>query len=106
MVREPAYAHTLDHHHPVVAFEAVRAPAGNLVGEEGDGMSYSYEWFRFGRFMVAARCVGAAGRVLDEATAFATRRTVGEPDHRAPAGRADRKRPRRATRNATRDAAW
>ena len=40
-------------------------------------MSYSYAWFRFERFMVAARCVGAADRLLAEATAFACDRIVG-----------------------------
>jgi acyl-CoA dehydrogenase len=77
VVRNPAYSHTLDHHHPVVAFEDVRVPAANRIGEEGDGMTFSYAWFRFERFMVAARCVGAAGRLLDEATAFAAGRVVG-----------------------------
>ena len=35
-------------------------PATHLVGAEGDGMSFAYEWFRFERLMVAARCLGAA----------------------------------------------
>ena len=34
-------------------------------------MSFVYEWFRFERLMVAARCLGAAERLVDEATAFA-----------------------------------
>ena len=34
-------------------------------------MSFVYEWFRFERLMVAARCLGAAERLIDEATAFA-----------------------------------
>jgi acyl-CoA dehydrogenase len=76
VVRTPAYSHTFAHHHPIVAFEGVRVPAANLVGEEGDGMSYSYEWFRFERMMVAARCLGAAERLIEEATAFANERIV------------------------------
>lgn len=76
VVRTPAYSHTIAHHHPIVAFEAVRVPAGHLVGEEGGGMSYAYEWFRFERFMVAARCLGAAERLIDEATRFARERIV------------------------------
>ena len=59
------------HHHPILAFEGVRVPASNLVGEEGGGMAFAYEWFRFERFMVAARCLGAAERLVEEATAFA-----------------------------------
>jgi alkylation response protein AidB-like acyl-CoA dehydrogenase len=77
VVRTPAYSHTIGHHHPIVAFEDVRVPAANLVGAEGDGMAFAYEWFRFERLMVAARCLGAAGRLVDEMTAFATARVVG-----------------------------
>jgi alkylation response protein AidB-like acyl-CoA dehydrogenase len=80
VVRTPAYTHTISHHHPIVAFEDVRVPAANLVGAEGDGMAFAYEWFRFERLMVAARCVGAAERLTAEMTAFATaRRAGGQP---------------------------
>ena len=48
-------------------------PAAHLVGAEGDGMTFAYEWFRFERLMVAARCLGAAERLVEEATAFAQR---------------------------------
>ncbi|HEV2362383.1 MAG TPA: acyl-CoA dehydrogenase family protein [Acidimicrobiales bacterium] len=76
VVRVPEYSHTIAHHHPVVAFEGVRVPESHLVGAEGGGMNFAYEWFRFERFMVAARCVGAAERLLEEATAFARERVV------------------------------
>ena len=77
VVRTPAYTHTISHHHPIVAFEDVRVPAGSLVGAEGDGMSFAYEWFRFERLMVAARCLGAAERLIAEMTAFAAERQAG-----------------------------
>jgi len=77
VVRTPQYSHTIGHHHPIVAFEDVRVPAANLVGAEGDGMAFAYEWFRFERMMVAARCLGAAGRLTAEMTAFASARVVG-----------------------------
>ncbi|WP_432476445.1 acyl-CoA dehydrogenase family protein [Nocardioides sp. GXQ0305] len=77
VVRTPAYTHTIAHHHPVVAFEDVRVPATQLVGSEGDGMSFAYEWFRFERLMVAARCLGAAERLVDEMSAFAAGRQIG-----------------------------
>jgi len=77
VVRTPAYSHTISHHHPIVAFENVRVPAANLVGAEGDGMTFAYEWFRFERLMVAARCLGAAGRLTEEMTAFAATRRAG-----------------------------
>ena len=76
VVRTPAYSHTISHHHPIVAFRDVRVPAAHLVGAEGDGMSFAYEWFRFERLMVAARCVGAAERLVTEMTAFAAERQV------------------------------
>jgi alkylation response protein AidB-like acyl-CoA dehydrogenase len=77
VVRTPAYSHTISHHHPIVRFEAVRVPTANLVGAEGDGMKFAYEWFRFERMMVAARCLGAAQRLVEEMTSFATGRAVG-----------------------------
>ena len=80
VVRIPAYSHTISHEHPIVCFTDVRVPAANLVGAEGDGMTFSYEWFRFERLMVAARCLGAAQRLTAEMTAFAgERRSGGRP---------------------------
>ena len=78
VVRTPAYSHTMgrSHHHPIVAFEDVRVPASQLVGAEGDGMSFAYEWFRFERLMVAARCLGGADRLVAEMTTFAAQRRV------------------------------
>jgi alkylation response protein AidB-like acyl-CoA dehydrogenase len=77
VVRTPAYTHTIAHHHPIVAFEDVRVPATQLIGNEGDGMSFVYEWFRYERLMIGARCLGAAERLVDEMTAFAMQRRVG-----------------------------
>jgi acyl-CoA dehydrogenase len=77
VVRTPEYSHTISHHHPIIAFDDVRVPASHLVGGEGDGMTFSYEWFRFERLMVAARCLGAAERLIEEANAFARERIVG-----------------------------
>jgi acyl-CoA dehydrogenase len=80
VVRTPAYSHTIAHHHPIVAFQDVRVPAGQLVGAEGDGMRFAYEWFRYERLMIAARALGAAERLIEEATAFAGgRRAYGRP---------------------------
>ncbi len=65
VVRTPAYTHTFAHHHPIVAFEDVRVPASQLIGSEAAGMSFVYEWFRYERLMIGARCLGrgrAAGR--------------------------------------------
>jgi alkylation response protein AidB-like acyl-CoA dehydrogenase len=37
-------------------------------------MSFSHAWFRYERLMIAARCCGAAERLIEEATAFAEER--------------------------------
>ena len=74
LVREPRYTHTFPDSHAVVAFDGVRVPASQLIGAEGDGMAFTYAWFRYERLMIAARCCGAAERLIDEATAFAKER--------------------------------
>ena len=80
VVRTPQYTHTISHEHPIVAFESVRIPPSQMVGSEGDGMGFAYEWFRFERLMVASRCLGGAARLIDETTAFAKQRIVnGKP---------------------------
>ena len=80
LVREPAYTHTYPDTHAIVAFDDARVPAWHLVGEEGDGLEFTYEWFRYERLMIAARCCGAAERLIEEATAFAKERVqFGEP---------------------------
>ena len=76
VVRTPAYTHTFAHHHPIVAFEDVRVSADQLVGAEGGGMGFAYEWFRYERLMIAARCLGAAERLVEETTAFAKERII------------------------------
>lgn len=70
-VRTPAYTHTYAAHHPILAFEDVRVPEANLVGREGAGLDFAYEWFRYERLMIAARCCGAAERLIEEASSFA-----------------------------------
>jgi acyl-CoA dehydrogenase len=83
VVRTPMYSHTYAHHHPIIAFDDVRVPATNLIGKEGEGMHFIHEWFRYERLMIAARCCGAAERLITEATEFASKReafghTIGE----------------------------
>jgi acyl-CoA dehydrogenase len=76
VVRTPPYSHTYAHHHAELAFEDARVPAANLVGAEGDGMHFAYEWFRYERLMIAARSLGAMERLIEEATAFARDRSA------------------------------
>jgi len=39
-------------------------------------MAFTYDWFRYERLMIAARCCGAAARLIDEATSFARQRPM------------------------------
>ena len=73
-VRTPLFSHTFDSHHPIYKFHDVFIPDENLIGSEEDGMSYSLAWFRRERLMIAARCCGAAARLIEEATEFAQAR--------------------------------
>ena len=73
-IRVPEYSHTYGHHHWEMKFTDVRVPAENLVGTEGEGMGFSHAWFRYERLMIAARCCGAAERLITEATTFAEER--------------------------------
>jgi len=75
-VRTPLFSHTFDSHHPIYKFHDVFIPEENLIGNEGDGMSFSLAWFRRERLMIAARCCGAAARLIEEATEFAKERKV------------------------------
>ena len=77
VVRTPHYSHHIADEHPIVSFTDVRVPVSHLVGAEGEGMTFTQDWFRFERLMVAARCVGAGQRLVDEMTEFARHRTVG-----------------------------
>ena len=104
-VRSPAYTHSYRHHHPILRFDRVRVPAANRIGAEGQGMGFIHAWFRRERLMIAARCCGAAERLIEAATAFAAERKIGgEPMAPVPAGPGDAGRQRgRAARRAAGD---
>ena len=80
MIANPPFSHTYAAHHPTFKFNNVRIPANQRVGKPGDGMAYTHSWFRHERLMIGARSCGAAARLIEEATAFASERIVnGEP---------------------------
>lgn len=76
LVRTPAFSHTYLAHHPIYRFQDVIVPGENRIGAEGDGMTYARSWFRRERLMIAARCCGAAQRLITEATDFAGGRMI------------------------------
>ena len=73
IVRTPGFLHDpyLDHH-PEIVFRQCRVPEANRIPEGGeDGAK---EWFTVERLFIAARCCGAAQRLLDLAAAYAQER--------------------------------
>jgi acyl-CoA dehydrogenase len=63
-------SHTAD-----VVFENVRVPAENLIGgQEGQGFKTAMKVLDKARLTIAAVCVGAAERLLDDALAYAMER--------------------------------
>ena len=80
MTANPLFGHTFASHHPTYQFTQVRVPAANRIGKEGAGMDYTRSWFRRERLMIAARCCGAAARLIELASEFAQKRVVsGQP---------------------------
>ena len=76
VIANPLFSHTYAAHHPTYRFTDVLVPAENRIGEEGSGMEFTRSWFRHERMMIAARCCGAAARLLEEATEFAQNRDI------------------------------
>ncbi|MGC3983872.1 MAG: acyl-CoA dehydrogenase family protein [Pseudorhodoferax sp.] len=69
-------AHTAD-----VTFDNVRVPAENIIGgKEGQGFKTAMKVLEKGRIHIAAICVGAAERMLEDALKYAMeRRQFGQP---------------------------
>ncbi len=63
-----------------LVFEDVRVPARNVLGEVGDGYRLAMDWIIRGRYLIPARAIGAAERLLQMAVEYAnTRVTFGRP---------------------------
>lgn len=69
-----------------VAYQDVRVPVGNLLGERGSGLPYTLATLDGGRVSIGALSVGLAQAALDEALKYAKeRQTFGQPiaEHQA-----------------------
>jgi alkylation response protein AidB-like acyl-CoA dehydrogenase len=61
-----------------LVFDDVRVPARNVLGEVGQGFVLGMEWIGRGRYLIPARALGAAERLLQMAIDYAnTRETFG-----------------------------
>jgi acyl-CoA dehydrogenase len=75
------YIHTMGEWGPAsLIFENVRVPEENILGELGKGFALGMKWIGQGRWVIPARAVGAAERLLQMGIDYAkTRVTFGKP---------------------------
>ena len=63
-----------------LVFEDVRVPAASVLGEVGKGFELAMQWIRQGRYLIPARAVGSAERLLQMAIDYAKIRvSMGRP---------------------------
>ncbi|MFC0273671.1 acyl-CoA dehydrogenase family protein [Metabacillus herbersteinensis] len=75
------YIHTMGEWGPAaLVFDNVRVPEENILGEVNGGYKLGLEWIGFARWIVGARAVGAAERLLQMAIDYSKEReTFGKP---------------------------
>src|SRR5207253_224175 len=57
-------------------FENLEIPAGNLIGEEGQGFKYILDGLNAERTLIAAECIGDGYWFIDKVTAYTKERVV------------------------------
>jgi acyl-CoA dehydrogenase len=63
-----------------LAFDDMKVPVENMIGEEGQGMTLAQGWITSGRLFQASRSLGVAQRCIELATSYAKQRvTFGKP---------------------------
>lgn len=74
IARLPRFMTRTEDEHPEVMFENCRVPRGQVLGAVGGADAVTRAWFREERLHIAARCLGAAQRLLEEAREWARTR--------------------------------
>lgn len=72
--RSPQFMTRTEDEHPEVVFEDCVVGESQVLGGLGQADAVTKAWFREERLHIAARCLGAAQRLLEEAKAWATER--------------------------------
>jgi acyl-CoA dehydrogenase len=72
--RNPHFMTRTEDDHPEVVFESCRVPDSQVLGEVGKADAVTKEWFREERLHIAARSLGAAQRLIEEAKAWVSER--------------------------------
>jgi alkylation response protein AidB-like acyl-CoA dehydrogenase len=80
--RTPRFMHRQEDRHPEFVFENCEVSEEQILGQRGEANNISKAWFREERLHIAARCLGAAQRLLEEAKEWcATRESFGSKLH-------------------------
>jgi acyl-CoA dehydrogenase len=66
----------VNHETNEVFFDNVEIPAGNLIGEEGQGFRYILDGMNAERILIAAECIGDGYWFVDKARLYASERIV------------------------------
>jgi alkylation response protein AidB-like acyl-CoA dehydrogenase len=74
ITRTPRFMHRQEDRHPEMAFEDCEVGEEQILGGVGEANSISKSWFREERLHIAARCLGAAQRLLEEAKVWCAER--------------------------------
>ena len=77
IVDDPAFTHSYPDGHPTIVFRDVEVTEADAIGGIGGGNDLQRAWFMEERLGIAARCIGAMWRLLDETVAWAASREQG-----------------------------
>ncbi|MCL4286410.1 MAG: acyl-CoA dehydrogenase [Thermoleophilia bacterium] len=77
IVDDPDFTHNYPDGHPTIVFRDVEVTADDAIGGIGGGDDLQRAWFMEERLGIAARCVGAMWRLLDETVDWAASREQG-----------------------------
>ncbi len=77
IVDDPAFTHNYPDGHPTIRFTDVEVAETEVIGGVGGGDELQRGWFTEERLGIAARCVGAMWRLLEETVAWTTAREQG-----------------------------
>jgi alkylation response protein AidB-like acyl-CoA dehydrogenase len=72
--RIPRFMHRQEDRHPEFVFEDCEVSEAQMLGGRGEANDISKSWFREERLHIAARCLGAAQRLLEEAKEWCSER--------------------------------
>ena len=77
IVDDPAFTHSYPDGHPTIVFRDVEVTEADAIGGIGGGDDLQRAWFMEERLGIAARCIGAMWRLLDETVSWAASREQG-----------------------------